>query len=278
VKEYNEAISRKIKEVEGKLAAKGLTPDQVQAKLEGLRKAQWQFRVNHSYAYNAANKQGEVGILEVKSTAHKGLKKLMADYITEYNQDPTSLESDVDENAGVWFNITKTGQMKNTEYTVSFNMVKEKSADGKVYKTEDRSPLAEAIVESYAQLGYDLNTIYLRKDYEDLKDILLYNIALLAKDYPEVALIPSFEVEIEESLAESAQAASVSLEEDEELEVLPKKPSSSGKVALKLDEPDDLEDDEEEVMAKPAKQQPVAKVKPKANFDVLAMADEILGD
>lgn len=271
IDEYNKAVSKRIKEVEAKMLAKGLSPETVTEKLAGLKNAQWKLKVNHSYLYNAANKQGEVGLLEVKSTAHKGLKTLMSTYITEYNQDPTSLGSDTDENAGVWFNITKSGQKKDTEYKVEFNMIKEKSSDGKVYKVEDRSPLAESISEGYDQLGYDLNTVYIRKSYDELKDVLLYNIALLAKDNPEVA-IPGYEVDgIDTSSSEEA--------EEEIVEVKPKAKISNNKIALKLDDEDDFDDEEIIPVAKKAVPAPVAtKPKAKSSFDALAMADEILGE
>lgn len=268
IKDYSELLAKKIKEVEAKLLQKNLSKDQIKAKMEGLNKAQWQIRVNHTYAYNAANKQGEVGILEVKSTAHKGIKKLMMDYITEYSQDPTSLDSDTNDNAGVWFNITKSGSLKDTSYEVAFNQIKEKSSDGKIYKVEDRSPLAEGIVDAYEDLAYDLSAIYVRKNYEEMKEILLYNLALMAQDYPEVVL-PGYDVE-----GVNVPESEVVAEEEEVVVAAPVKKKVN--VAIKLD---DLDDEDDDIPVRKAIA-PVVQAKPKAksSFDAMAMADEILGE
>lgn len=275
VRDYSDLLAKKLKEVEAKLIQKGLNDDQIATKMEGLRKAQWQIRVNHTYAYNASNKEGEVGILEVKSTAHKGIKTLMMAYITEYSQDPTSLDSDTAENAGVWFNINKTGKNKDTTYTVTLNQAREKSSDGKVYKVDDRSPLAENIVDSYEDLGYDLNAIYVRKTYDEMKTILLHNLALLAETYPEVVL-PGYDIsDIQVKAAPAKETAS--LEDDEDEVVAAPVAKKKAVVAIKLDDLDDEDDFEVAPVVKKAAA-PVAKPKAKSAFDAMAMADEILGE
>ena len=200
----------------------------------------------------------------------------MMAYITEYSQDPTSLQSDINDNAGVWFNISKTGKNKDTEYTVAFNQMREKSSDGKVYKVDDRSPLAENITESFDDLAYDLNAIYVRKTYDEMKEILLYNLAILAESYPEVVL-PGYDIsEVKVKTVAAPAAATVLDDEDEDLVVAAPVAKKKAVIAIKLDDEDDDLDDVP--VAKKAAPAVPAKPKAKSAFDALAMADEILGE
>jgi hypothetical protein len=277
VKEYSDALTKFIDKQKAQLEAKGASEDKIKEKLKGLREVQWQIKVQHVYAYNAADKSGEVGLLEVKSTAHQGLKKMMNQYIKDYGQDPTSLNSDLKNDAGVWFNISKEGEGKMTEYDVAFAILKKKNADGELEKKDDRSPLSDNIVENYADLGYDLNAVYTRKTYDELKDLLVYNLSLLQDTCPE-AILPGYEA------GETSGDESDDSEQEEEEEVQAK-PASKPKVTLNLGSDDDESDDEEEEEAprKPAPKAAPAKTaapvtKAKSKDDIMAMAEDILGE
>jgi len=279
VKEYSDALTKFIDKQKSTLEAKGLSEDKVKDKLKGLREVQWKIKVQHTYAYNASDKSGEVGLLELKSTAHQGIKKMMNQYIKEYGQDPTTLESDLNDNAGVWFAVSKEGENKNTTYAVAFNQTKKKMADGDIVKVDDRSALSPNVVESYQDLGYDLNAVYTRKTYDELKDILMYNLALLAEDCPE-AILPGYDI----SGIEVAPAA-----DEDEAPVAQEKPAvkKSAKVNLNLGSDDEVasDDDEAPVVTKAtAKATPTpatAREKSKGRMSdaqIMAMADDILGE
>lgn len=273
VREYNEALTKFIDKQKAALEAKGVTGEKLKKRLEGLRKVQWETRVAHTYAYNAADKSGEVGLLELKTTAHQGVKKCMAAYIKEYGQDPTTLDSDLAENAGVWMNIVKEGSGKDTEYSVAFNQLRKKTADGEVIKVDDRSPLSDNIVENYDDMAYDLNTIYVRKSYDELKEILLFNLAVYAEEVPECVL-EGYSIDgIDTAITDESEEVA---EEEEETPAPAKKPAKQ--VNLNLD------DEEDDVPpAKPAAKKaaaPVAKARStkSEDEDFMAMADDILGD
>lgn len=270
VKEYSDALTKFIDKKKATLEAKGMSEEKIKENLKELREVQWQIKVQHTYAYNASDKSGEVGLLELKSTAHQGIKKMMNQYIKDYGQDPTSLNSDLKSDAGVWFNITKEGEGKMTEYDVTFAIIKKKNADGEIDKKDDRTPLSDNIIENYAELGYDLNAVYARKTYDELRDLLLYNLALLQESCPE-AILPGYEVS--EVAVEATEEQSE--EEVEEKPVVKAKP----RVTLNLDS-DDSDDVEDEKPAKKAA--PAVKVAPAkgkmSKDDIMAMAEDILGE
>lgn len=162
-----------------------------EATISELEKFISQIRPKSVYAYNASDKSGVVGVLELKSTAHKKVIQLMNEYITQYNQDPTSLNSDVDD-SGVWFKITRQGTGFNTTYDAFKNQNSVKDANtGALTFQDDRSALADSIVQNFDAVGYDLNTIYQKLSYEDLKDVLIANILNAAENLPEV-IVPGF--------------------------------------------------------------------------------------
>jgi len=286
VKEYHDALSKFIESRKGDLEkafkAKGFADkdidEKVKGKLKPLREVQWKIKPQRLYAYNAANKSGEVGLLELKSTAHKDLKSKMAEYIRDYAQDPTCLGSDVEDNAGVWFNIKKEGMNTDTKYKAEFNEIKRKD-NGKVVKEDDREPLPDNIVDNYDNLAYDLNSVYVRKTYEELKDILLYNLAFFAEQAPDCIL-------------EGYDISGIELkktDEDQDDAVPVAKPVAKTTVAklavnLKLDDEDSDEDDDapapvqRQAAAKPAAAL-VAQAKSRkmtAEDDIFGMADNIL--
>lgn len=274
VKEYTDALAKFIDKKKASLEAKGASDEKIKEALKELREVQWNIKVQHSYVYNAADKSGEVGVLEVKSTAHQGLKKMMNQYIKDYGQDPTSLNSDLKSDAGVWFNISKEGSGKDTEYNVAFAITKRKNEDGEIEKKDDRSALSDNIVDNYDDLGYDLNAVYVRKSYEDLKDILVYNLSLLAETCPE-AILPGYEME------ETASSSAQDREDEEETEEQPVKVSQKSKVVLNLGSDDEDAEDSTEEYVTPVKATKPAKSATKTKMsqdDILAMAENILGD
>jgi hypothetical protein len=271
IREYSDKLNKFIDKLKSQLEAKGLSEDKVKDRLKGLREVAWQIKVQHSYVYNATDKSGEVGILELKSTAHQGVKKMMNQYIKDYGQDPTTLESDITDNAGVWFLITKEGEGKMTEYKVEFNQLKEKQPNGKISKEDDRSPLSDNIVENYDSLGYDLNAVYTRKSYDELREILLYNLALLSKETPECVL-PGYD--ISDMGVESAATAKQEVVEEEEVKLPPKK--TAPKVNLQLDDEDDVPFELDTPKKAPAKTAPPTTKRTRSEIE--AMADAILGE
>lgn len=277
VKEYNEKLTKFIDKEKSRLDAKGMSEKAVKEQLAALREVQWQVKVQHTYAYNASDKSGEAGLLEVKSTAHQGLKKMMNEYIKEYGQDPTTLEADINDNAGVWFNITKEGEGKMTEYDVGFHQIRKKSSDGETIKVDDRTALSDNIVENYEALAYDLNAVYTRKTYEELEEILLYNLAVLAQDCPE-CILPGYDVSAISVEAKDEEPAEEEASAKEE-KIVKKAPA---KVTLRVDD----EDTDEADAPAPAKKAPaVTKSAPARSSggsmsaaDIMAMADDILGE
>lgn len=278
VKEFSDALTKFIDKKKATLEAKGASEDRIKEALKDLREIQWQIKVQHAYLYNAADKSGEVGLLELKSTAHQGIKKMMNQYIKDYGQDPTSLNSDLKTDAGVWFNITKEGEGKMTEYDATFAIIKKKNADGEIDKKDDRSPLSDNIVENYADLGYDLNAVYTRKTYDELKELLMFNLAALADTCPEALTIPGFVVNLDEV------EASTETEDEVEEEKPAPKATTKPKVTLNLGSDDESDDDDEKPVTKAAPKAAAPKaapaaVKPKpSQDDIMAMAEDILGD
>jgi len=189
------------------------------------------------YSYNASNKAGQVGVLELKTTAHKKVIAAMSKYITDYNQDPTSLNASPAD-SGLWFNVTKAGRGFDTTYDAAKNQSMIKDVHGIPSYQDDRSPLAESIVHNFDTLAYDLNNIYQKLTYQELKEILVVNLENFAKlqNLPEI-LVPGF------GLPEAAFAQSPG----------PEIKRADSKVKLALDNAEDIDDTD----------------------DVIAMADKI---
>jgi hypothetical protein len=218
-----------------------------EAKVEALNKFISDLRPKTVYAYNAADKTGQVGVLELKSTAHKKILSLMDKYIKDYNQDPTSLNSEPTD-SGIWFNITKTGKGFDTSYDAAKNQIKAKDESGVLIYKDDRSPLAESIVHNFDTLGYDLNSLYQKLSYEELKDILVANLLNLSRELPEL-LVSGFGLSEDGSEDEVSVATTTAQNRQTTTSA---KPQGAG-VNIKLGKAEDVDDTD----------------------DILAMADDL---
>jgi hypothetical protein len=119
-----------------------------------------------SFLLNAADKQGNVGILEIGKNLHDELVALMREQITKYAKNPTSLTE------GVWFQFSRTGKtFRDTEYKVAVHKIL-LQVDGDTVEKPDRTPVAVNIVESYAKLAYDIHLMYKPVPSSELKRIL----------------------------------------------------------------------------------------------------------
>lgn len=185
VTEYVQALKKKSENLKSQLAAAGVSDEDAKERLASLNKLIQDLNPKTVYIYNAADKAGEVGLLELKSTAHKKMKTEMAEYISLYNQDPTSLNSE-ETDSGVWFNVTRNGVGRDTEYDVKMVKLKQKDPQtGRVIFEDDRSPLPDSIVENYDNMAYDLGAVYQVKSYDELAEILEANMANILEMCPD---------------------------------------------------------------------------------------------
>jgi len=222
-------------------------------KVEELNKFISNLRPKSVFAYNASDKSGQVGVLELKSTAHKKVIGLMNQYINDYSQDPTSLNNDATD-SGVWFNVTRTGKGFDTTYDAKKNQTMLKDASTGVPSfQDDRSPLAENIVQNFETVAYDLNNLYQKQTYDELKDILIANLINAAQTMPEL-LITGFGLE-------EAQGATIQGNiQETPVEVLPQ----GSTVNLNLGVPESASNDS-----------PAPTATASNTDDILAMADDI---
>lgn len=254
VTEYVTALKKKAETLKSQLAAAGVDEETQKERLSGLNKLISDLNPKTVYIYNAADKAGEVGLLELKSTAQKKMKAEMAQYIQDYNQDPTSLNSE-DTDSGLWFNITRTGQFRDTEYDVKKMQIKTKNpTTGKISFEDDRSPLPDAVVENYNNLAYDLSAVYQVKTYEELAEILEANMPSIVESCPDADLSADVAVAPVAKAAPAAKPAAV-------------KPTGTKPVTLKMD---DVEDEEAPVATTRVTSKAVA------DDDFLAEADALL--
>lgn len=234
--EYVDLLTKKAESIKATLKAKGASDEDIKEKLKNINKVIGNVRPKTVYVYNGINKAGEVGLLEIKSTAQKKLKELMMEYIRDYNQDPTSLNG-ADDDSGVWFDFVRTGEGFDTEYDVKKLQTKARAANGQMSFVDDRTPLSDNIVQNYESLAYDLSTVYEVKTYDALKDVLLANLRNILTECPEAG-VPGFSADEAETASEiggtedappARQAASTT------------KPAATGKkpVNLKLGDDDD---------------------------------------
>lgn len=256
VMEYVKALSEKAEQIKAELKAAGATDEQVKERLKPLNKVIGDIRPKGVYAYNAVDKAGKQGLLELKSTAHKKVKALMGEYINDYGQDPTSVNS-AEDDSGVWFNVKRSGTGFNTEYDAEKKQTQQK-INGQLAFVDDRSPLPGDIAETWEKNAYDLNSIYQQKTYDEIKAVLMANMPRIVSECPD-AVVPGFEP------SGNVQSAPV----QEKKAVNP----NASKVALNLDDDDDEDTVDTSTTASAAQASaPVAE----NNDDLLAMADDIL--
>lgn len=241
VVEFTDSLRTRLDEMEGVLKGRGLDDKAVQKhpKFARLSKLISDISPKTVYLYNAADKAGTVGLLELKSTAHKAMKAKMNDYIRDYNQDPTSLSSDEDD-SGVWFNVTRTGEGFKTEYGVEKVQVKQK-VGGAVSFVDDRSPLPDVVVENFDNLAYDLGSVYRANSYDDLNEVLQANLDTIYKICPEADMTKPVDLDSEDEVADETSVKTAT--------AMGPTATSTGKslgkapVALKLSDDDDDIDD-----------------------------------
>ena len=187
VTEFVANLKKKADTIKAQMQASGSSEDEIKERLKDLNELINNLSPKTVYLYNAVDMAGEVGILELKSTAHKKMKTEMNQYVHDYNQDPTSLNS-TDDDSCLWFDVTRQGVGRDTEYDVKKCQIKVKKAGGGMTFEDDRSPLPESVVENYDNLAYDLSAVYQVKSYDDLKDILEFNLDAIVEAVPEAQL------------------------------------------------------------------------------------------
>jgi len=203
ITEYVNQLKTRAETMTSKLKADGVSEEDIRARLKDLQDLIGNLIPKTVYVYNAADKGGEVGLLELKSTAHKEMKEKMNKYIQDYNQDPTSLNS-ADDDAGVWFDVVRsnaTGKFRDTKYEVEKVQTKVKGPNGVIQFVDDRSPLPDSIVENYDNLAYDLSSIYQAKTYEELQEVLDANMPGI------IELVPDANLAVEPGFAAAAKPA-----------------------------------------------------------------------
>lgn len=264
VTEYVQALKKKSESLKAQMASSGLTEEVQKERLGALNKLISDLTPKTVYIYNAVDKAGEVGLLELKSTAQKKMKSEMVQYIQDYNQDPTSLNSD-DLDSGVWFNITRTGLGRDTEYDVKKMQIKTKNPNtGKISFEDDRSPLPDAVVENYTNLAYDLSAVYQVKSYDDLAEILQANMLDLIEICPDADLnADGLLLQQVPSTTESTQSSV-------------KKATGKKPVTLKMDDVDDEEEQVDSSVQNANRSKSASLKASNADDEFMALADALL--
>lgn len=260
VTEYVQQLKKKAETLKAQLAASGVSEEDQKERLSSLNKLISDLNPKTIYIYNAADKSGDVGLLELKSTAQKKMKSEMTNYIQNYNQDPTSLNSE-ETDSGVWFDITRQGLGRDTEYDVKTVQIKSKNpTTGKITFEDDRSPLPDSVVENYDNLGYDLTSVYQVKTYDELAEILEANMLSLIEACADADLNADGLLLQPTPVKAAAVVAKPAA-----------KPAGTKAVTLKMDD-----EEEQEEAAVTTKTTRTAKVNAAADDAFLAEADALL--
>lgn len=267
VMEFVKALQEKAETLKSELKAQGASDEQVKDRLKALNKTIGSLRPKGVYAWNAVDKAGKVGLLEIKSTAQKKLKALMSDYINDYGQDPTSVNS-ADDDSGVWFNIKRTGKGFDTEYDVEKVQQKQK-VNGSLTFVDDRSPLPDSVVENWQDQAYDLASIYQRKSYDEIRNVLMANLADIVSECPDAGDIPGFSLADHQLLEDQTH-----VQDSAPASAPAQKPAGSKPITTRFDDDDD-EDGEDVIKASAPKSTPAPKA---GDDDIFALADGILND
>jgi hypothetical protein len=253
VVEFVQELKKKAEAMKANMQASGSSEDQIKETLKDLNETISNLSPKTVYIYNAADKSGEVGLLELKSTAHKKMKQEMNQYVHDYNQDPTSLNSQPDD-SGVWFDVVRQGSFRDTTYDVKKCQLRVKDpATGRMNYQDDQTPLPDSVVENYHNLAYDLTSVYQVKTYDELSDILQANMERLS-ELIDVQDAPTPAVAQKQPAKPAAKAA------------------PSAKITTKFDDADDEEDDVPVVAHKTSK----GKVALQDDDDFFSQADAIL--
>jgi hypothetical protein len=255
--EYSDLLKDKAEQIKAALMQQGCSEEEIKERLSAINKFMGNIRPKSAYVWNAVDKSGILGVCELRSTAQKALKGLMHQYILDYSQDPTSLNS-LDDDSGVWFNIEKNGKGLQTEYKVAKAQNKVRTATGKIAFEDDRSPLPENVVAEFNNVAYDLNTVYQKKTYDELLEILRANVTLLVQDNPDFA-IDGFYYEEEAPAAATAPAPVAA----------PVQQSAAPKKVVTLQLGADDESDDEDISALPmasTRPQPATVARPVATI------------
>lgn len=268
VTEYITELKAKVERMKLTLAAQGVSDEAMKEALAPVLKVIQDFSPKTVYLYNAVDKAGEVGLLELKATAHKKMKAEMLQYVSDYNQDPTSLGSE-DSDSGVWFDVTRSGLGRDTEYDVKKFQNKVKSATGKMTYEDDRSPLPDNVVENFQNLAYDLGAVYQVKTYDELNEIFQANLAEI------VELCPDADISAEFTGLNAAPAKAAT----PPTRLAPTAPKGADKINAKFDDGDD--DAVEQAPVKTPAKPTLAKTPAKApvvaaDDDFMAQAEALL--
>jgi len=218
--EFVNELKQKVEKMKTNMQADGAAEEVIKETLAPAMKLISDLSPKTIYVYNAVDKSGEVGLLELKTTAHRKMKAEMMQYIQDYNQDPTSLNSEEDD-SGVWFDVIRSGMGRDTEYDVKKCQIKTKNAAGRITFEDDRSPLPESVVGNFENLAYNLHSIYQIKSYDELSDILEANMPEIAEMCPEVFDRPSAPVvkPVAKTVVKATQTkVALNLQEDDEEE------------------------------------------------------------
>jgi hypothetical protein len=270
VYEYLKLLKAKVEALKADLIKQGKNEEEIKERLKDTNAFIASLTPKKIYAWNAVDKSGTVGILELKATAHKAVTELMTQYINDYNQDPTSL-GNTPEDSGLWFAITRSGMGLKTEYKVAKNQAMVK-VNGIPSYQDDRSHLPEAVASGYEKLGYDLANIYQKKTYDQIKEILLANLYYQVQENADLK-IDGFYVDLGangEGAKVQAPAAQASVQQT---------PITKGATApkIKLEVPAEVEDDEDDEVYV-AKTTPVKATASNDTDDLLKMADDIFNN
>jgi hypothetical protein len=268
VTEYVDLLKERLSKMEGDLKTRGLDDKAVRKhpKYERLSKFTRDITPKTTYIYNAADKAGVVGLLELKATAHKDMKACMNDYIRDYNQDPTSLNS-ADDDSGVWFNVKRSGEGFDTEYKVEKVQNKVKNGNTVSFQ-DDRSPLADVIVENFDNLAYDLSSVYKSTTYDDVNEVLQANMDTFHQVCPEANLSLPVDLDSDDADEEAVPVKAASHAKAQATSTVTK-PTGKAPVALKLQDDDDAVEETPKAVVK--KSAPVMD-----DDDFMAQADAIL--
>lgn len=269
VYEYVTTLQKIAENKKAEMQASGVSDRDIKESLKTLNKIISNLRPKTVYAWNAVDRSGSVGILEVKSTAQKDIKSLMNAYIRDYNQDPTSVNCDQDD-SGVWFNIKREGTGFDTVYSVEKVQTAQK-INGQMMYVDDRSALPENVQNNWDKMAFDLTSVYQIKTYDELKDILLANMSLILEECPD-AKVPGFDsngTKISEQKQEKFTKNDIKQPSQDN------KPAAKSKINIKLDA-DDTDDDiaTNSIKANTAKVEADSSV----DDDFLKMAEDILNE